>query len=134
MGNLAKLFILICGLIFFITVVFLLIKRKISERNSLLWLSGALAILILAVVPDFLDEVSLLLGIKYPPSFLFLISTLVLLYMSLTQSMQISRLTDQLKELTQRYAISQLKESLNNDKLQLNETEDTQKVGEDARI
>jgi len=105
MGSIAKVFILACGLFFVGGVLYLLVKRKISERNSLLWLLCALIILTLSAIPDILGVIAHIIGIDYPPSLLFLLSTLILLYISLNQSIQISKISEQLKELTQNYAI-----------------------------
>lgn len=116
MGDLAKIFIGVCGVAFFFSVLYLLIKKKISEKNSISWMIGTFVILLLAVIPDTLDAIAYSIGIKYPPALLFLLSTLVLLYISLIQSIQISSLSEQLKELAQRYAILQNKISLKDNK------------------
>jgi hypothetical protein len=105
MGNLAKIFILICGVLFFSNIVYLLVKRKINERNSLFWLVGSFIIFAISAVPDLLEIVSKFMGIDYPPALLFLLSTLVLLYILLSQNMQLSRMTEQIKELSQQIAI-----------------------------
>lgn len=107
MGDLAKIFLLACGLFFVGIMLFLLIKRRISERYSLLWLLAVLIVLFLSAIPDLLSVAATLIGINYPPALLFLLSTLVLLGVSLYQSMQISKLNDQVKELAQTFAINQ---------------------------
>lgn len=109
-GGLLKIFILVCGLVFVSTVVYLLIRRKINERNSLLWLAGSFIIFAFSAFPDTLDTLAGILGIKYPPTLLFLLSTFVLLFVVLNQSIQISILNERLKELTQRIAIEHFKE------------------------
>ena len=113
-----KIFILLCGVSFVAIVIRLLIKRKINEKNSILWLTGAAAILILSTEPELLEVAAKFLGVDYPPSLLFLFSTLVLLFIALTQSIQISILSEQIKELTQNIAVKNCKDKqgLNEDK------------------
>jgi hypothetical protein len=104
-GRILKVFILLCGICFVGTIIRLLIKRKINERNSILWLAGAAVILILSAQPELLEVAAGFLGVDYPPSLLFLFSTLVPLLIALNQSIQISELAEQVKELTQHVAV-----------------------------
>ena len=121
MNTLLKIFILSCGLIVVGTIVYLLMKRKISERNSLLWLLGSLVILTLSAMPEVLEVIAHMLGVDYPPSLLFLFSTLILLFITLYQSIQISILSAQVKELTQHVAINDFIEKTNHGDLPLQE-------------
>lgn len=105
MGLALKVIIFLLGVAFVLTVINLLVKRKISERNSFLWLAGSLAILVLSTIPDVLDVMARAAGVDYPPTLLFLLSTLVILFILLYQSIQISVLQQRCKELTQRLAI-----------------------------
>lgn len=124
LSELLKIIVFICGLLFVITVIYLLIKRKISERNSLLWLIGALIIFIVSAVPDILQFVADSIGVDYPPALLFLFSTLILLFITLYHSIQISLLNERLKELTQHVAIS----NHNNEYLNNSEKNESEKV------
>lgn len=109
MSSTLKIFILICGLLFVGIVVSLLVRKKIDERNSLLWLVASISILILSAMPELLQVLANVIGVDYPPTILFLFSTLILLLAVFTQSMQISILTEQVKELTQHVAIQNFK-------------------------
>lgn len=100
-----QIFLLCCGLIFFMLIVRLLLRKKISERNSVTWLLGAAAILIVSANPGWLDRAAKLFGVSYPPSLLFLFSTLVLLVVVLHQSIQISVLNEKLRQLAQHVAL-----------------------------
>lgn len=96
----------IIGAAVMLVVVFELVRRrKLMERYSLLWLTAAAVLLVLAVFDDLLGEVSSALGIATPSNALFLIAfvfvTLVLLHFSVT----ISRLTDESKMLAQQLAL-----------------------------
>jgi hypothetical protein len=114
MGNTLKVIILFFGLAFIGTVMYLLVKRKINERNSLFWLTGALIILALSTIPEILEVMAKLAGVYYPPTLLFLMAILIVLFILLSQSVQISLLQDKVRELTQLYAILNTHESLFN--------------------
>jgi hypothetical protein len=105
MGSPLKFTILLLGVIFIISVVYLLVNRRINERNSFLWLAGSLGILVLAAIPDILEIMADLTGVDYPPTLLFLLSILVILFILLYQSVQISILQDKCRELAQHLAI-----------------------------
>ncbi len=105
MGLIAKLFLILCAVLYTIVVVHLLVKRKINEKNTIHWLSAVFLVLVLAAIPDLLDKAARLIGISYPPSLLFLFSSLVLLYIVLRQAVQISTLDDKVRELAQLVAI-----------------------------
>lgn len=105
MGNGLKIVIFICGFLFTFTVIMLLVKNKISERNTIVWLTGCIVILVLSVNPDMFDALAVKVGVKYPPALLFLISTLILLFVVLYQSIQISTLSDKVRELAQYVAV-----------------------------
>jgi len=109
MGNILKIFIFICGLLSVGAILNLLIKRRINERNSLFWLLGATAIFVLSAMPELLELMADAVGVDYPPTLLFLFSILILLLIVLNQSIQISLLNEQLKELTQHVALNSLK-------------------------
>ncbi|NTW05187.1 MAG: DUF2304 domain-containing protein [Peptococcaceae bacterium] len=100
-----KVVILFVGIIFVLAVLRLLVKGKINERNSLLWLLGSLVILVLSSMPDALDVVARAVGVHYPPTLLFLLSILVILFILLYQSIQISILQGKCNELAQQLSI-----------------------------
>lgn len=105
MGSVLRVFILALGMVFVVGVVSLLVRRKINERNSLPWLVSALVILVLSAAPELLDFMARIAGIDYPPALLFLLSTLIILFILLHQSIQISVLQDKCRELAQLLAI-----------------------------
>lgn len=100
-----KLFLLSCGLAFVAVVLYLLLKKKISEWNVIAWSAGAVAILLVSANPLWVDGAAKYLGIAYPPSLLFLFSTLILLIFALYQSIQISTLQTKLRQIAQHVAV-----------------------------
>lgn len=105
MSPVLKVIIFIVGISLCFLVLRLLVRKRINEKNSLIWLFGMIAIFLLSINPEMLDIVASWAGVDYPPSLLFLASVLVLLIVVLYQSIQISQLYDKMKELSQYVAL-----------------------------
>lgn len=114
MSSLFKLIILLIGLSFSGTVLFLLVKKKINERNTLIWLGGSAFILIFSLNPKLLDQLVAWTGVDYPPSLLFLFSLLALLVLALYHSIQISVLQEKIQELSQHIALRDIQDRMQN--------------------
>lgn len=106
MGTSLRLIILFSGLTFTISVIYLLMRKRMNEKSSLLWILGSLIVFILSVVPNILDNIATFIGVDYPPTLLFMVSTLVLMFICLMHSIQISILNNQVRELTQQLIIN----------------------------
>jgi hypothetical protein len=80
-------------------------RGRLKEKYSLLWLLSGVVLLIFSSSRDILGYVSRLLGIFYPPSFLFLLAFLFLLLITLHFSVVISGLSEKNKHLAQEIAL-----------------------------
>ena len=80
-------------------------RRRLLERYALVWLGSALVLLALGVWSGLLTSVSDAIGIRYPPSALFVVAFGFILLLLLHFSTAVSRLTDQTKVLAQRLAL-----------------------------
>ena len=80
-------------------------RRKLLERYALLWLFSATILLALAAWAGLLESIAEVVGIRYPPSALFVIAFGFILLLLLHFSIAVSRLSDQTKVLAQRLAI-----------------------------
>lgn len=105
MSIVLKIIILCIGLSLCWWVISLLARKKINERNTLVWLTGVLFVFILTINPEWLDVVAGWAGVDYPPSLLFLCSFIILLIISLYQSIQISQLYARIKDISQEIAL-----------------------------
>ena len=99
-----KIFAVIASaaLIFFILA--LIRRRKLKEEYAILWLVTAIGILILVSWYDLLEGLSHLIGAIAPTTTLFLFAFLFLMLISIHFSVKFSRLSDQIKDLTQELA------------------------------
>jgi hypothetical protein len=93
-------------------VVELIRRGKLKERYSLLWLAAGTILLILSASRGLLGFFSQLVGIYYPPSFLFLLAFIFLLLITMHFSVVISGLSEKNKKLAQELAL--LKQELEN--------------------
>ncbi|MDP4143928.1 MAG: DUF2304 domain-containing protein [Bacillota bacterium] len=75
------------------------------EKDSIMWISGALIILVLSTFPRLIDCIAYKLKIYYPPSLLFLLAIIFLFYIVFKQSKQISSMNKKIRELAQSAAI-----------------------------
>src|SRR5512139_664401 len=92
------------------SVVELIRRNKLKEKYSLLWLISSLVILFFSVSRKSLETISLLVGIQYPPSFIFLLASLFLIVINIHFSTVTSELFEKNKTLTQEIAL--LKEAM----------------------
>ncbi|NQU66436.1 MAG: DUF2304 domain-containing protein [Candidatus Marinimicrobia bacterium] len=86
--------------------VFLRVKRnQFSIELSIFWMLIGFTIFLLSIFPKLLDIISQWVGIYYPPSVLFLISTILLLFVIFRQEQMLSKLNENLKDLAQSNAL-----------------------------
>lgn len=89
-----------------IVIVFrLMIDKKMSESQSVLWIVIGMAAIILGVFPSLIPMIAGKLGIWYPPAVLLLIVSIGLLLIVFRNSVVASIHTDQLHELAIQVAL-----------------------------
>ena len=91
-----------------LAVVELIRRGRLKERYSLLWLMSGSVLLVFSLSRGMLDYVSRLVGIYYPPSFLFLLAFAFLLLITMHFTVVISGLSDRNKKLAQELALLRL--------------------------
>ena len=97
--------VLILGLLLGLFIMRLVVIKKVSEKNALLWVLAGLTIILVSSFPNLLTWLSMLVGVYYPPAFLFLIGIMFILFIIIQQSAQITNLEEKNTELTQLMAI-----------------------------
>jgi len=101
----AMIFGLIAGIGTFIFVLELVRRRRLKEEYSLLWLATAAVLIILSLSRPTLDTIASTVGIIYPPSALFLVAMVFVLFILLHYSVVLTRLTQENKENAQQLAL-----------------------------
>jgi hypothetical protein len=96
---------LIGALVVLVVVLELVRRRRLQERYSMLWIATALVLFVLAIWRSALQEISDAVGIRYPPTTLFIAAGGFFLLMLLHYATVLSRLTDQNTRLAQQLAL-----------------------------
>lgn len=89
----------------FIVVIELIRRNHLKERYSLVWLTASILLILFSVLRHLLDFIAGVIGIYYPPSFLFLLAIAFLLVLLLHFSTIVSSLSESNKRLAQELGI-----------------------------
>ena len=100
-----KIFAIIASVLLMLLVVELVRRRRLREEYSWLWLLTGGVIILLVAWYDLLLWITHLIGAVAPTTTLFIFSTLFLMLISLHYSIQISKLSHQVKEMGQQLAL-----------------------------
>jgi len=95
----------IAALVLLVVIFELIRSRRLQERYALLWLLTGLVVFILSVWRGGLGQLADLVGIAYPPSALFVLTSFFVLVLLLHYSTVISKLADENRILAQRLAL-----------------------------
>lgn len=109
-----NLYFIILAIIVIIYVFNIVRKKRFSIKESFWWIVASLVMLLLAIFPYSIDWFAAKLGIAYPPSLLFLLCIVFLLFILFRNSEKIFHLQLRVIELGQELAI--LKEKINSEK------------------
>lgn len=86
--------------------VFELLRRGIlQERYAILWLAVSLVVLVFAIFPGVLSEVSSLIGFAVPANLLFFLTGVLLLVVSVQLSFEISKVEARTRRLAEEVAL-----------------------------
>lgn len=86
-------------------IIELVRQRRLKEEYSLLWLATAAVLLVLSVSRPLLDVLANVVGIFYPPSALFLVAMVFVMFILLHFSTVVTRLSQENKETAQQLAL-----------------------------
>lgn len=99
--------------IYFVVLVLLVViyiirevrKKKFSIKESFWWVIAAIVMLVLAIFPYSIDNIADFLNIEYPPSLLFVICIIFLMFINFRNSKRIAEHQEKIIELAQHIAI-----------------------------
>lgn len=84
-------------------------KKRFSIKESFWWIVASIAMLVLSIFPYSIDRIAKLLNIAYPPSLLFVICIVFLVFMNFRSSKKIAEQQEKIIELAQHIAILESK-------------------------
>lgn len=100
-----KIFAVTVAIVFLLIVLDLARRRKLRVEYSILWAVVAVVILALTLWYDLLLWITRIIGAVVPTTTLFICGVMFLLFLNLYFSVRISRLSEDLKNLTQETAL-----------------------------
>ncbi len=100
-----EIFAAISAVLLLVLVLEMVRRRRLREEYSWLWLLTAVGYLVIALFPELARQVALLIGSVRPVSAFSFLGLLFLFAICIQFSVQISRLTEQNKDLAQHVAI-----------------------------
>ena len=100
-----KVFAMIASAFFFLAVIELIRRHKLKEKYAILWLISSVVLLVFSSSVKLLNKVSLLFGVYYPPSFLFLVAFIFLLFIVFHYSTVLSKESERSKTLAQKMGL-----------------------------
>jgi len=114
MSERLNIILIVIAVTIFLGIISLIVKRKLNEEFSFIWLIIAFVFLILALIPEAGIKLAQYFGTILPINTLFFLSIILILFLCLYFSLKISTLTNRLKNLTQQVAL--LKSETESDK------------------
>ena len=102
---------IIVSIIILLYVINIVRKKQFSIKESFWWFVASIVMLILSIFPYSIDWFAKKLNIAYPPSLLFVICIIFLLFINFRNSKRMSELQMKVVELGQELAI--VKEKVN---------------------
>ena len=97
--------ILVIGALLSVSIFYLVRKDKMHGPFATWWLMVALATIILAAFPQWVDTVAVKIGIVYPPTLILVLAVSMMLIKMLTMDMALTNKERKIRRLTQRMAI-----------------------------
>ncbi len=100
-----KLFAMSISLVVFMVTIEMVRRRRLREEYSVLWLGTSLSMFVLVVRYDWLVWLTHSIGAVLPTTTLFIGSILFLILLAVQFSIKLSKIADQLKNLSQENAL-----------------------------
>ena len=92
--------------VFIVVLVFAQVRnQKMKEKYAALWLVVSLVIIVLAIFPSLLGWFADITGVIAPVNLLFLLAIMMLIGVSLHLTLEVSKLSDEVRALAEEIAI-----------------------------
>lgn len=99
-----QLLSLVGALTFLAFIARLIVKGRLREEYSFVWIACTIVLIVFSVWRNGLTEISLLLGVYYPPSLIFLVGLFAVISFLVHLSVVISKMQKSIKDLTHEVA------------------------------
>lgn len=98
-------FFILVAIVFIIYVFNIIKKGEFSVEESIFWVIGTVIVVVLSIWPKILDKLAVKLNIDYPPSLLFLMTSIFLIFIIFRDTKKISKQNAKITEIAQRVSI-----------------------------
>ena len=98
-------------------ILWLLVNKKLNESNAILWILIGLVIILAGFFPKIVEQLSGFFYITYPPAFIFTIAIIILLFIVLKLSIEITGLIAKTQDMTSELSILKLELNKKNKEL-----------------
>lgn len=105
MNTTLRIFVFTVAVAVFTVVFVSLVRRKINESSSILWLSVGVLALAVGIFPDSVDYVARWMGVTYEPSLVFMTAIALLLLIVFRNNCHIATLELKVRELAMQLSI-----------------------------
>ena len=112
---------------FLLVIIRLVRRRRLRAKYSFLWLGVGGTILLFTLIPGLMETIAARVGILYPPALLFLGAIMLLLFLSVHFSWELSRLEDRMRTLAEELALARARV----DELETSTERDVDSIGTD---
>jgi hypothetical protein len=102
-----RVILMVASLLVFLSILNAIRKGILREEHSLIWLLSTMIIFFLAADKGSLQEIGNLLQVDYSPSLIFMIGLGLVVAIQLLQTVSISKLASQNRDLAQQLAIQE---------------------------
>lgn len=106
-----NIYFIVISVIVLFYVINIVRKKQFSIKESFWWVIGAIIMLLLSIFPHSIDWLAKILNITYPPSLLFVICIVFILFINFRSSRKITDLQMKVTELSQELSI--IKDKIN---------------------
>jgi hypothetical protein len=96
-----QIIMILIGIAMLLFVLNMVRRKQVREQYALLWIISAVVITFAATFIKFVEKLSHLVGVYYPPAFLFLLAILLMFTLQFHVTTVISNLREQNRSLTQ---------------------------------
>ena len=102
-----RIMLISIALLFLIISLLSVNRKRLQMHYSLIWIMVSIGMILLAVFPGILTWLMPILGIEIPANFVFLVGLFVLLVISFSLTVIVSKQSLKIRRLTQIFAIAQ---------------------------
>lgn len=97
--------LIIFALLSIIFILWTVKKEKLLIKYALLWILAGCLILVAVIIPNFIESIAKLLGFATPSNMIFLVAIIILLYISFSLTIVVSKQSSRIRLLIQELSL-----------------------------